>query len=77
VGIELRGLAGKKVLVTGGAKGQGFNHAKAFAEAGCDVAILDITTPITDIYDLANPDMMSAATAPVRLLIIGASTRSE
>lgn len=61
MGIELRGLAGKKVLVTGGAKGQGFNHAKAFAEAGCDVAILDITTPITDIYDLANPDMMSAA----------------
>jgi len=61
VGIELRGLAGKKVLITGGAKGQGFNHAKAFAEAGCDVAILDITTPIPDIYDLANPDMMSAA----------------
>jgi (-)-trans-carveol dehydrogenase len=61
MGIELRGLAGKKVLVTGGAKGQGFSHAKAFAEAGCDVAIIDITTPIPDIYDLASPDMMKAA----------------
>jgi len=61
VGIELRGLAGKKVLVTGGAKGQGFNHAKAFAEAGCDVAILDITSKVADIYDLATPDMMDAA----------------
>ena len=61
MGIELRGLAGKKVLVTGGAKGQGFNHAKAFAEAGCDVAILDITSKVADIYDLATPDMMDAA----------------
>ena len=33
MGVELRGLAGKKVLITGAAKGQGFSHAKAFAEA--------------------------------------------
>ena len=43
----------KKVLITGAAKGQGFNHAKAFADAGCDVALLDITTPIDNIYALA------------------------
>ena len=61
MGIELRGLAGKKVLVTGASKGQGFNHAKAFAEAGCDVAILDITHPIPDIYELGTPELMVAA----------------
>jgi NAD(P)-dependent dehydrogenase (short-subunit alcohol dehydrogenase family) len=33
---ELRGLAGKRVLITGGGKGQGANHARAFAAAGCD-----------------------------------------
>jgi (+)-trans-carveol dehydrogenase len=59
--VELRGLEGKKVLITGAAKGQGFNHAKAFAEAGCDVALIDITHPIEDVYDLATPDMMAAA----------------
>ena len=31
MGAELRGLEGKKVLITGAAKGQGFSHAKAFA----------------------------------------------
>ena len=61
MGIELRGLAGKKVLITGAAKGQGFNHAKAFAEAGCDVALIDVTHPVPDIYELATPEMMAAA----------------
>ncbi len=42
--MELRGLAGKKVLITGASKGQGFSHAKAFAEAGCDIAALDSMT---------------------------------
>jgi NAD(P)-dependent dehydrogenase (short-subunit alcohol dehydrogenase family) len=55
---ELRGLAGKTVLVTGGSKGQGFSHVKAFAEAGCDVAVLDITEPIRDIYPLADAQML-------------------
>ena len=66
MGIELRGLAGKKVLITGAAKGQGFNHAKAFAEAGCDVALIDITVPVDpDIYDCATADMMDAAVAAI------------
>ncbi len=66
MGVELRGLAGKKVLITGAAKGQGFSHAKAFAEAGCDVALLDITHPVDpDIYDVATPDMLAAATAAI------------
>jgi (-)-trans-carveol dehydrogenase len=64
--IELRGLAGKKVLITGAAKGQVFSHAKAFAEAGCDVALLDITHPVDpDIYDVASEEMLARAAAAV------------
>jgi len=64
--IELRGLEGKKVLITGAAKGQGFSHAKAFAEAGCDVALLDITHPVDpDIYDVATEEMLAAAVAAI------------
>ncbi len=64
--VALRGLAGKNVLITGAAKGQGFNHAKAFAEAGCDVALLDITHPLDDdMYAVATPEMMSAAVAAI------------
>jgi (-)-trans-carveol dehydrogenase len=54
----LRGLEGKNVLITGAAKGQGFSHAKAFADAGADIAALDITEPITDIYPLATAQML-------------------
>lgn len=65
MGVELRGLAGKKVLITGGAKGQGYSHALGFAEAGCDVAILDITEPIEDIYALADEAMIEATVVEV------------
>jgi NAD(P)-dependent dehydrogenase (short-subunit alcohol dehydrogenase family) len=54
----LRGLEGKNVLITGAAKGQGLSHAKAFADAGADIAALDITEPITDIYPLATAQML-------------------
>jgi (-)-trans-carveol dehydrogenase len=59
--VELRGLAGKKVLITGGSKGQGFSHAQGFAAAGCDVAILDLTEPIDGIYPLGTPQTLSLA----------------
>ena len=55
---QLRGLDGKNVLITGAAKGQGLSHAIAFADAGADVAALDITEPITDIYPLATAQML-------------------
>jgi NAD(P)-dependent dehydrogenase (short-subunit alcohol dehydrogenase family) len=61
VPIELRGLAGKKVLITGGSKGQGFSHAKGFAAAGSDIAILDLTKPIEGIYPLGTPETLSLA----------------
>jgi NAD(P)-dependent dehydrogenase (short-subunit alcohol dehydrogenase family) len=54
----LRGLEGKNVLITGAAKGQGLSHALAFADAGADVAALDITDPIPDIYPLATGQML-------------------
>lgn len=64
--IELRGLEGKKVLITGATKGQGFSHAKAFAEAGCDVAALDLAGPSgEDMYDASTPEMMDATVAAI------------
>ena len=35
-------LDGKKAFVTGGARGIGFSYATALAQAGADVAIVDI-----------------------------------
>ena len=62
---ELRGLKGKNVLITGASKGQGFSHAKAFAEAGCNIAAIDITERIPDIYPLGTPEMMAATVKAV------------
>ena len=61
----LRGLEGKNVLITGAAKGQGFSHAKAFADAGADIAALDITEPIVDIYPLATAQMLTETVAAI------------
>jgi len=61
----LRGLEGKNVLITGAAKGQGFSHAKAFADAGADIAALDITEPIADIYPLATAQMLTDTVAAI------------
>ena len=62
---ELRGLRGRNVLITGAAKGQGYSHAKAFADAGADVAALDITEPIPDAYPLATAEMLDATVADI------------
>ena len=40
--MEKMRLDGKKIFVTGGARGIGMNYAKAVAEAGADVAIVDM-----------------------------------
>lgn len=53
---ELRGLEGKVVLITGAGRGQGANHARAFAAAGADVAALDVCAPVAPLYDTATAD---------------------
>lgn len=41
-------FAGKRALITGGARGQGRSHAVALAREGCNVAVLDIACGRTD-----------------------------
>ncbi|WP_375484247.1 mycofactocin-coupled SDR family oxidoreductase [uncultured Mycobacterium sp.] len=49
-------VAGKVVLVTGGARGQGRSHAVKLAEEGADVILFDICHDIdTNGYPLATP----------------------
>lgn len=41
-------VSGKRVVVTGAARGIGYGVAKAFARAGADVALLDLSDAIAD-----------------------------
>ncbi len=66
--VELRGLEGKVVLITGAGRGQGANHARAFAEAGCDVVALDICAPIAGLYDTADADDLALTVKQVEAL---------
>lgn len=52
----LRGLDDQVVLVTGAGRGQGANHARALADAGCDVAVLDIAAPMPPLYSTATAE---------------------
>jgi SDR family mycofactocin-dependent oxidoreductase len=49
-------LAGKVVVITGGARGVGRSHAVAFAREGADVAVCDIAEQIPSVhYPMAVP----------------------
>nr|WP_244969596.1 SDR family NAD(P)-dependent oxidoreductase [Nocardia cerradoensis] len=52
-------------MITGAAKGQGYSHSLAFAEAGANIAALDITEEIPDIYPLATAQMLEDTVAAV------------
>ena len=68
MGVELRGLSGKTVLITGAGRGQGANHARAFAEAGCDVVAVDICAPIEGLYDTASAEDLALTVKQVESL---------
>ena len=82
MGVELRGLSGKVVLITGAGRGQGANHARAFAEAGCDVVAVDICAPIEDLYDTASAEDLALTVKQVeerdqRALGLAADVRDD
>jgi (-)-trans-carveol dehydrogenase len=62
---ELRCFAGKNVVVTGGAKGQGYSHVLAFAEAGYDIAVLDVTSAVEGVHALVTAEMMDTTVKAV------------
>ncbi|MFZ0040709.1 MAG: SDR family oxidoreductase [Solirubrobacteraceae bacterium] len=62
-------FSGKVVLVTGAARGQGRAHALAFAAAGADVAITDISASVEVIdYPLAAPEDLEQTADDIRAL---------
>jgi (-)-trans-carveol dehydrogenase len=82
MGVELRGLQGKVVLITGAGRGQGANHARAFAEAGCDVVAVDIAAPIPGLYETASAEDLALTVKEVeqhdrRALGLTADVRDE
>ncbi|GBE65528.1 3-ketoacyl-ACP reductase [Mycobacterium sp. MFM001] len=50
-------VAGKRVLITGAARGMGRSHAVRLAEEGADVILVDICAPIPELeYSLASEE---------------------
>lgn len=74
---------GRVAVVTGGARGQGLSHARAFAAAGAAVAVLDIGGDLSAVpYALSGPDDLAAAEAQLReiseqVLVLPCDIRSQ
>ncbi|WP_216893026.1 mycofactocin-coupled SDR family oxidoreductase [Nocardia alni] len=50
-------VAGKRVLITGAARGMGRSHAVRLAQEGADLILVDICAPLPDIeYPLSTPE---------------------
>lgn len=45
-------LKGRTALVTGGARGCGLAFAEGLAEAGADIAIFDVITPVEAFFEI-------------------------
>jgi (+)-trans-carveol dehydrogenase len=63
---ELRGLSGKVVFITGAGRGQGANHARNFAEAGCRVVVTDICEPIDGLYSTATKEQLDLTVSQIK-----------
>ena len=61
----LRGLAGKTVFITGGGRGQGANHARAFAESGCNAVVTDIRAPIEGLAPTATKEQLELTVSQI------------
>jgi SDR family mycofactocin-dependent oxidoreductase len=56
-------VAGKRVLITGAARGMGRSHAVRLAEEGADLILVDICQPLPELdYPLASPDDLAETT---------------
>lgn len=49
---ELFNLKGKKIIVTGGAQGIGYEFVKAFKQAGAEIVVLDISDKVVALSSL-------------------------
>lgn len=53
-------VAGKRVLITGAARGMGRSHAVRLAEEGADVVLVDLCAPIPEVeYPLASEEALA------------------
>ena len=64
----MRGLSGKKILVTGGASGIGQATAKRFLEEGCAVCVLDRSAGARDRVSKELPGLAGVIDADVSIL---------
>ncbi|MBV9659965.1 MAG: mycofactocin-coupled SDR family oxidoreductase [Acidimicrobiales bacterium] len=59
-------VQGKVVFITGGARGQGRNHALRLAAEGADVVLFDICHDLKTVaYDLASPEDLADTVAAI------------
>jgi NAD(P)-dependent dehydrogenase (short-subunit alcohol dehydrogenase family) len=62
-------VSGKRVLITGAARGMGRGHAIRLAEEGADVILVDLCAPLPELeYPLSSPEDLDETARLVRAL---------